>query len=79
MLLEFVRARLAGLPGGPAPWTAADGLGPSRPQIWCRSRPCAVVRDNASAYVSRWFKGRRGQVARIGVESCSTCRRAARR
>jgi hypothetical protein len=61
MLLEFVCARLAGLPGGEAPLARP-------PDGFTRVRPCTVVLDNASAHVARAFKGRREELAAIGVE-----------
>jgi transposase len=61
ILLEFVCTRLAGLPGG------AGALG-EPPAGWKRHRPCTVVLDNASAHVARVFKGRREDLASIGVE-----------
>ncbi|MFE9882561.1 transposase [Streptomyces sp. NPDC005784] len=68
MLLDFVCKRLAGLPGGARVLDlAADGTGTPMP-LWCRSKPCTVVLDNASAHVAKAFKGRRDQLARIGVE-----------
>jgi DDE superfamily endonuclease len=60
MLLEFVCTRLAGLPGG------AAALADPSPG-WRRPRPCTVVLDNASAHVARAFKGRRDELAAIGV------------
>lgn len=68
MLLEFVCADLAGLPGGAAALElAADGLDGQLPG-WARSRPCTVVLDNASAHTAKAFKGRRKQLTKIGVE-----------
>jgi len=68
VLLEFVCSRLACLPGGAAALTmAADGIGAVAP-VWRRPRPCTVVLDNASTHVSRAFKGRLDQLAKIGVE-----------
>ena len=68
VLLEFLCSRVAGLPGGAAALSlAADGVGAALP-VWRRSRPCTVVLDNASAHVSKAFKGRRDQLAKIGVE-----------
>jgi hypothetical protein len=65
--LEFVCSRLAGLPGGAAALPpAADGVGAL--PVRRRSRPCTVVLDNASAHVAKAFKGRREQLAKIGVE-----------
>lgn len=61
MLLEFVCTKLAGLPGG------AAGL-EEPPAGWKRARPCTVVLDNASAHVARAFKGRREELAAVGVE-----------
>ncbi|MFD7017385.1 transposase [Streptomyces sp. NPDC059928] len=69
MLLEFVCVRLAGLGGGAAVLDlAADGLGVDVMPVWERRRPCTVVLDNASAHVAKVFKGRRRQLAKIGVE-----------
>ncbi|MFJ8028865.1 IS630 family transposase [Streptomyces sp. NPDC096311] len=66
VLLEFVCSELAGLPGGAAALAlAADGA--SVP-VWRRPRPCTVALDNASAHVAKAFKGRRDQLARIGVD-----------
>ncbi|AVH60848.1 hypothetical protein C4B68_39655 [Streptomyces dengpaensis] len=66
VLLEFVCRRLARLPGGAAALDlAADG---TPIPVWRRRRPCTVVLDNASAHVARAFKGRREQLAKIGVE-----------
>jgi transposase len=66
VLLEFVCRRLAGLPGGAAALDlAADG---APIPVWRRHRPCTVVLDNASAHVAKAFKGRRDQLAKIGVE-----------
>jgi transposase len=68
VLLEFVCSRLAGLPGGAGALSlAADGVGARLP-AWRRPRPCTVVLDNASAHIDKVFKGRREQLARIGVE-----------
>ncbi|MFE2971400.1 transposase [Streptomyces sp. NPDC059340] len=54
-------ARLAGLPGG--------GTALARPPDgFTRVRPCTVVLDNASAHVARAFKGRREELAAIGIE-----------
>ncbi|MCX5588766.1 transposase [Streptomyces erythrochromogenes] len=61
MLLEFVCTELAGLPGGA---TALE----EPPAGFTRVRPCTVVLDNASAHVARIFKGRREELAAIGVE-----------
>jgi transposase len=61
VLMEFVCARLGGLPGG------AAGLD-RRPAGWRRPRPCTVVLDNASAHVDRVFKGRRDDLAVCGIE-----------
>jgi hypothetical protein len=61
VLLEFVCARLGGLPGGTA------GL-ECPPAGWYRSRPCTVVLDNASAHVDRVFKGRREDLAACGID-----------
>ncbi|RLV08557.1 hypothetical protein CTZ27_07125 [Streptomyces griseocarneus] len=69
VLLEFVCARLAGLGGGAAVLDlAADGLGAGVMPVWERHKPCTVVLDNASAHVATAFKGRRRQLAKIGVE-----------
>ncbi|MFF4410346.1 transposase [Streptomyces sp. NPDC001404] len=69
VLLEFVCTRIAGLRGGAgALELAADGLGIEAIPVWERARPCMVVLDNASAHTSRVFKGRQGQLAKIGVE-----------
>ncbi|WP_052745378.1 transposase [Streptomyces sp. WM6386] len=69
MLLEFVCVRLAGLGGGAAVLDlAADGLGADVMLPWERRKPCRVVLDNASAHVAKAFKGRRRQLAKIGVE-----------
>ncbi len=76
VLLEFVCAHLADLPGGAAALDlAADGTGTALP-LWRRPRPCTIVLDNASAHVAKAFKGRREQLARIGV-TCSIFRCAA--
>ncbi|UUU23774.1 hypothetical protein [Streptomyces sp. DSM 40750] len=57
MLLGFVCADLAGLPGGAAALElAADGLDGQLP-VRARSRPCTVVLDNASAHTAKAFKG----------------------
>ncbi|REK84627.1 hypothetical protein DY245_42365 [Streptomyces inhibens] len=61
LLLEFVCTRPARLPGGAA---ALD----KPPTGFTRVRPCTVVLDNASAHVARVFKGRREELATIGVE-----------
>jgi transposase len=61
MLLEFVCARLAGLPGGAAALAAP-------PPGWRRRRPCTVVLDNASVHVAGAFKGRREELAALGVD-----------
>jgi len=69
MLLEFVLVRLAGLGGGAAVLDlAADGVGVDAIPVWERRRPCTIVLDNASAHVARAFKGRRRQLAKIGVD-----------
>lgn len=69
VLLEFVCVRLAGLGGGAAVLDlAADGLGTDVMPVWERRKPCTVVLDNASAHVAKAFKGRRRQLAKIGVE-----------
>ncbi|MFJ2241017.1 transposase [Streptomyces sp. NPDC087859] len=69
VLLEFVCVRLAGLGGGAAVLDlAADGLGADVMPVWERRKPCTVVLDNASAHVAKAFKGRRRQLAKIGVE-----------
>ncbi|GGT84940.1 transposase [Streptomyces violascens] len=69
MLLEFVCVRLAGLGGGAAVLDlAADGLGIDVIPVRERRRPCTIVLDNASAHVAKAFKGRRRQLAKIGVE-----------
>ncbi|MFE5923082.1 helix-turn-helix domain-containing protein [Streptomyces sp. NPDC056468] len=53
MLMEFVCADLAGLPGGGRSLkSAADGLDGQLP-VWALSRPCTAVLDNASANQSR--------------------------
>ncbi|MEU7894274.1 hypothetical protein AB0B45_15610 [Nonomuraea sp. NPDC049152] len=68
VLLEFVCSRVAGLPGGAGALSlAADGVGAALP-VWRRPRPCTVVLDNAYAHVDKAFKGRRDQLAKIGVE-----------
>jgi transposase len=61
VLLEFVCARIAGLPGG------AVGLA-APPPGWQRVRPCVIVLDNASAHVAPAFKDHRGELAALGVE-----------
>ncbi|WP_190194029.1 transposase [Streptomyces minutiscleroticus] len=77
VLLDFVCVRLAGLSGGAGVLDlAADGVGVDSIPLWCRGRPCTVVLDNASAHVAKAFRGRRRQLAKIGVElfylpSCS--------
>ncbi|MFF5011206.1 transposase [Streptomyces phaeochromogenes] len=69
ILLDFVCARPAGLGGGAAVLDlAADGLGADIMPVWERRRPCTVVLDNASAHRANAFKGRRRQLAKIGVE-----------
>ncbi|MFF4741220.1 transposase [Streptomyces sp. NPDC001262] len=69
MLLEFVCLRPAGLGGGAAVLDlAADGLGIDVIPVWERRRPCTIVLDNASAHAATAFKGRRQQLAKIGVE-----------
>ncbi|MBP5891975.1 transposase [Streptomyces scabiei] len=69
VLLDFVCVRLAGLGGGASVQElAADGVGVDSIPVWCRGRPCTVVLDNASAHVAKAFKGRRRQLAKIGVE-----------
>jgi len=69
VLLEFVLVRLAGLGGGAGVLDlAADGVGVDAIPVWCRRHPCTVVLDNASAHVAKAFKGRRRQLAKIGVE-----------
>ncbi|QEV63438.1 hypothetical protein CP982_36000 [Streptomyces spectabilis] len=66
--LGFVCVRLAGLGGGAAVLDlAADGLGIDVMPVWERRRRCTVVLDNASAHVAKAFKGRRRQLAKIGV------------
>jgi hypothetical protein len=61
VLLEFVCARIARLPGG-----AATLAFP--PPGWQRVRPCVIVLDNASAHVAHAFKDHRGELAGLGVE-----------
>ncbi|MFJ9544081.1 hypothetical protein ACIRPX_43715 [Streptomyces sp. NPDC101225] len=56
MLLEFVCTRLTRLPGG----TAALA-----PVSFTLVRACTIVLDNASAHVTRVFKGRREELATI--------------
>lgn len=69
LLLDFVCARLVGLGGGAAMLDlAADGLGVDIMPLWERRRPCTVVLDNASAHRANAFKGRRRQLAKIGVD-----------
>lgn len=69
VLLDFTCTRLAGLRGGAAALElAADGLGVEAMPVHGRTKPCTVVLDNASAHVAKAFKGRRRQLAKIGVE-----------
>ncbi|MFJ4876975.1 transposase [Streptomyces sp. NPDC088745] len=63
-LLAFVLARLAGLGGGAEVLDLAADVMP----VWERHRPCTVVLDNASTHTAKVFKGRRRQLAKIGVE-----------
>ncbi|WP_438296159.1 transposase [Streptomyces sp. HUAS TT7] len=60
MVLGFVCAQIARLPGG------ADRLG-SPPPGWKRPRPCTLALDNASIHHADVFKGRREELAAIGV------------
>ncbi|MCC3773324.1 transposase [Streptomyces sp. UNOB3_S3] len=60
MVLDFVCTRIARLPGG-----AEQLAGP--PPGWQRHRPCTVVLDNASIHHGKVFKGRRTELAAIGV------------
>ncbi|WP_425824703.1 IS630 family transposase [Streptomyces fractus] len=69
MLLEFVCRQLAGLGGGAGVLDlAADGIGADAMPVWERRRPCTVVLDNASVHTAKVFKGRRRQLAKIGVD-----------
>jgi len=61
VLLEFVCARLAGLPQGAAQLALP-------PAGWRRVRPCTVVLDNASAHVAHAFKDHRSELQAVGVE-----------
>jgi len=61
VLLEFVCARIAGLPGGAAALAVP-------PPGWQRMRPGTIVLDNASAHVAHAFKDHRGELAAIGVQ-----------
>jgi hypothetical protein len=61
VLLEFVCARLAGLPQGAAQLAAP-------PAGWRRVRLCTVVLDNASAHVAHAFKDHRSELQAVGVE-----------
>ncbi|MEU5888943.1 transposase [Streptomyces sp. NPDC047461] len=47
---------------------AAYDLGADVMPIWACRKSCTVVLDNASAHVAKAFKGRRRQLAKIGVE-----------
>lgn len=60
MVLDFVCAQIAHLPGG------AARLGSPLPG-WKRPRPCTLVLDNASIHHADVFKGRREELAAIGV------------
>ncbi|MFF4219373.1 transposase [Streptomyces nondiastaticus] len=59
-VLDFVCNHIARLPGG------ADRLSTS-PAGFKRSRPCTIVLDNASIHPADAFKGRREELAAIGV------------
>ncbi|WP_424888899.1 transposase [Streptomyces sp. XH2] len=59
-VLDFVCNHIARLPGG------ADRLSTS-PAGFKRSRPCTIVLDNASIHHADAFKGRREELAAIGV------------
>ncbi|MEU1784303.1 transposase [Streptomyces abikoensis] len=59
MVLDFVCTHIARLPGG------ADSLGAL--SGFQRHRPCAIVLDNASIHHAQLFKGRREELADIGV------------
>ncbi|WP_372405419.1 IS630 family transposase [Streptomyces luteireticuli] len=59
-VLDFVCNHIARLPGG------ADRLSTS-PVGFKRSRPCTIVLDNASIHHADAFKGRREELAAIGV------------
>ncbi len=61
VLLEFVCARIARLPGGAVVLAAP-------PPGWQRVRPCTIVLDNASAHLAHAFKDHRGELAALGVE-----------
>jgi hypothetical protein len=61
VLLEFVCARIARLPGGAAALAAP-------PPGWQRVRPCTIVLDNASAHVAHAFKDHRGELTALEVE-----------
>ncbi|MFI5806661.1 transposase [Streptomyces sp. NPDC051561] len=37
-------------------------------RTWERHRPCTVVLDNASIHTAKAFKGRRRQLAKIGIQ-----------
>ncbi|WKK24069.1 IS630 family transposase [Streptomyces olivoreticuli] len=60
MVLDFVCAQIARLPGG------ADRLAQPPPD-WKRRRPCIIVLDNASIHRGEVFMGRRQELAAIGV------------
>jgi transposase len=61
VLLEFVCARIARLPGGAAAVA-------SPPPGWQRVRPCTIVLEGASAHVAHAFKDHRGELAALGAE-----------
>ncbi|WP_406446391.1 transposase [Streptomyces sp. NBC_01613] len=60
MVLDFLCTHIARLPGG------ADRLGKLQPGFK-RHRPCTIVLDNASIHHAKLFKGRREELAAIGV------------
>ncbi|MFG2147274.1 transposase [Streptomyces sp. NPDC048696] len=59
LVLDFVCTHIARLPGG------ADSLGAL--SGFQRHRPCTIVLDNASIHHAQPFKGRREELADIGV------------
>ncbi|MEU9111305.1 transposase [Streptomyces sp. NPDC048483] len=60
MVLDFVCTQIAGLSGGVSRLHAP-------PPTWQRSRPCTIVMDNAQIHHAKVLKGRRDELAAIGV------------